>query len=119
VTDMVSRRRFEQLAAEAVDELPRWVRDRLENVEVLVEDEPPPDAPGMLGLYEGVPLTERGLAYTWAMPDRITLFQGPIEHEARAEGERALKRVIADTVVHEVAHFFGITDERLHQLGRD
>ena len=115
---MVTSRRFEQLASEALDELPSWVRERLDNVEVVVEDEPPTDQPGLLGLYEGVPLTRRGADYTWALPDRITLFQRPIEREARATGERALKRVIGDTVIHEVAHFFGSTDERLNELGR-
>lgn len=115
---MVTRRRFEQLAAEALDELPGWVHERLENVEVVVEDEPPPGQ-SLLGLYEGIPLTRRGEHYTWALPDRITLYQGPIEQAARMAGERALKRVIADTVIHEVAHFFGITDERLRELGRD
>jgi predicted Zn-dependent protease with MMP-like domain len=115
---MVTRRRFEQLAAETLDELPAWVHERLDNVEVVVEDEPPPGR-SLLGLYEGVPLTDRGESYTWALPDRITLYQGPIEHAARMAGDRALKRVIADTVIHEVAHFFGISDERLRELGRD
>ena len=115
---MVSRRRFEQLAAEAIDGLPAWVLERLDNVEVVVEDEPPPGQ-SLLGLYEGVPLTRRGEHYTWALPDRITLFQRPIEDAARTGGERSLKRVIADTVIHEVAHFFGITDDRLRELGRD
>ena len=114
---MVSRRRFEQLAAEALDELPAWVHERLENVDVMVEDEAPLDHPTLLGLYEGVPLTERGSGYTWALPDRITLFQEPIERQAGTP--RDLKRVIADTVIHEVAHFFGITDQRLNELGRD
>jgi predicted Zn-dependent protease with MMP-like domain len=115
---MVTRRRFEQLAAEALDELPAWVHERLDNVEVVVEDEPPPGR-SLLGLYEGVPLTRRGESYTWALPDRITLYQGPIQHAARMAGDRALKRVIADTVIHEVAHFFGISDERLRELGHD
>ena len=115
---MVTRRRFEQLAAEALDELPAWVHERLDNVEVVVEDEPPPGR-SLLGLYEGVPLPRRGESYTWALPDRITLYQGPIEHAARMAGDRVLKRVIADTVIHEVAHFFGISDERLRELGRD
>jgi predicted Zn-dependent protease with MMP-like domain len=113
---VVSRPRFEQLAAEALDELPAWVHERLENVDVIVEDEAPPDST-LLGLYEGVPLTERGSGYTWALPDRITLFQGPIERQAGSP--RALKRVIAETVIHEVAHFFGITEDRLRELGRD
>jgi predicted Zn-dependent protease with MMP-like domain len=114
---VVSRRRFEQLAAEALDELPAWVHERLENVDVMVEDEAPPDQAGLLGLYEGVPLTERGSGYTWALPDRITLFQGPIERHAGSP--RELKRVITETVIHEVAHFFGISEQRLNELGRD
>jgi predicted Zn-dependent protease with MMP-like domain len=113
---VVSRRRFEQLAAEALDELPAWVHERLENMDVMVEDEAPPDS-RLLGLYEGVPLTERGSGYTWALPDRITLFQGPIERQAGSP--RDLKRVIAETVIHEVAHFFGISEDRLRELGRD
>jgi predicted Zn-dependent protease with MMP-like domain len=109
---------FEELAAEALDDLPEWVRRRLENVDVVVEDEPPADAPDLLGLYQGVPLTERGLDYTWALPDRITLYRSTIEDEAGGDPEE-LKRVVEETVIHEVAHFFGISDERLHELGRD
>jgi predicted Zn-dependent protease with MMP-like domain len=115
---MATARRFDALVREAMDELPAWVHERLENVEVLVEDEPPEDGPELLGLYEGIPLIRRGLDYTWTLPDRITLFRGPIERAARGAGDRALKRVIGDTVVHEVAHFFGITEERLRELGR-
>jgi predicted Zn-dependent protease with MMP-like domain len=111
------RRRFENLVVEALDELPEWVRERLDNVEVLVEDDPPKDAPDLLGLYEGVPLTERGLGYSGFLPDRITLFRRTIE--AGTRGEDGLKQAIRDTVVHEFAHFFGISDERLHELGRD
>lgn len=109
---------FEQMVAEALDSLPPWVSERLENVEVLVEDEPPQDEPDLLGVYEGVPLTERGLDYTGVLPDRVTLFRSTIEAEAGDDGEE-LKRVIRDTVTHEMAHFFGISDERLHELGRD
>jgi predicted Zn-dependent protease with MMP-like domain len=111
--------RFERLVAEALDDLPRWVHERLENVEVLVEDDPPAEEPGLLGYYEGIPLTERGMDYAGALPDRITLYRVPIEREAGAGGDDALKRVVIDTVVHEVAHFFGISDRRLHELGRD
>jgi predicted Zn-dependent protease with MMP-like domain len=107
---------FERLAAEALDELPDWVRRRLDNVEVMIEDDEPP-APNLLGLYEGIPLTERGLDYTWALPDRITLYRRTIEAEAGGDPE-VLKRVVADTVIHEVAHHFGISDERLDELGR-
>ncbi|MGH2691084.1 MAG: metallopeptidase family protein [Actinomycetota bacterium] len=115
---MSDRARFEELVAEAIDGLPSWVHDRLENVQVIVEDQPPRDIPNLLGLYEGIPLTERGNEYTWALPDRITLYRKTIELEADGD-PAAVKRVVADTVVHEIAHFFGISDERLHELGRD
>lgn len=108
---------FEQLVAEAVNELPSWVLERLDNVEVLVEDDPPPDRRGLLGLYEGIPLTQRGFGYFGVLPDRITLFRSSIE--AAAGDEQDLKELIRDTVIHEVAHFFGISDERLGELGRD
>lgn len=117
------RDRFEELVAAALDELPDWVLDRLENVEVLVEDVPPPGEPNLLGLYQGVPLTQR-YEYSGALPDRITLYRRSIEAHAWAEaggrpdGE-ALRRVVTETVVHEFAHFFGISDERLRELGRD
>jgi predicted Zn-dependent protease with MMP-like domain len=110
-------KRFETLVAEALDGLPAWVRGRLDNVEVLIEDRPPPGL-ALLGLYEGVPLTERGANYTWALPDRITLYRRPIERQAGGD-DQAVREVVADTVVHEVAHFFGISDDRLRQLGRD
>jgi predicted Zn-dependent protease with MMP-like domain len=113
----VPRRRFEALVGQAMDGLPLWVRERLDNVEVLVEDDPPEDQPDLLGLYEGIPLIDRGLGYSGVLPDRITLFRRSIE--AEAGDEEGLKRMIADTVVHEVAHFFGISDDRLHELGRD
>jgi predicted Zn-dependent protease with MMP-like domain len=107
--------RFEELAAEALDELPEWVRKRLDNVEVLVEDLPPAGQPGLLGLYEGVPLTKRH-RYTGVLPDRITLFRRTIE--SQAAGDEDLKRVVRHTVVHEIAHFFGISDDRLRELDR-
>jgi predicted Zn-dependent protease with MMP-like domain len=116
---MVTRARFEELVAEAIDGLPGWVHQRLDNVDVLVEELPPVDGPELLGLYEGVPLIRRGIDYTWALPDRITLYRRPIEREAGSGREADLKRVVADTIVHEVAHFFGISEDRLHELGRD
>jgi predicted Zn-dependent protease with MMP-like domain len=111
-------REFRELVADAVASLPRWVQERLENVEVIVEEEPPEDHPDLLGLYQGVPLTERGLNYFGVLPDRVILFRATIEAEA-GEDPEALRRVIQDTVIHEMAHFFGISDERLHELGRD
>ena len=109
------REHFESLAARALDDLPRWVLDRLDNVEVLIEDRPPPDQPGLLGLYEGVPLTRRGLGYSGALPDRITLYRRSIESRARTEDDLVL--LVRETVVHEVAHYFGISDGRLEELG--
>jgi predicted Zn-dependent protease with MMP-like domain len=109
--------RFERLVAEALDGLPAWVRERLDNVEVLIEDDSP-RGQHLLGLYEGIPLTERGAGYTWTLPDRITLYRRPIEQQAGPD-EEAVREVVAETVVHEVAHFFGIDDERLEELGRD
>ena len=108
--------RFEALVAEALDGLPAWVRERLDNIDVVIEEGSPP-GPRLLGLYEGVPLTERS-DYAWALPDRITLYRREIEEEAAGD-EAALRQVVAETVIHEIAHFFGITDERLHELGRD
>jgi predicted Zn-dependent protease with MMP-like domain len=112
-----SRKRFERLVAEAIDSLPAWVLERLENVDVVIEEEPPDDDPDLLGLYEGIPLTERGMDYAGVLPDRIVLFRRTIE--AEAEDEEDLKRIVADTVVHEIAHFFGISDDRLRELGWD
>ena len=110
--------RFEELVAEALDELPAWVHERLDNVDVLIEDRPPGDQPrNLLGLYEGIPLTERGDGYFGVLPDRITLFKRNIEREAHGS-EARLRRVVGETVVHEVAHFFGISDDRLDELGR-
>jgi predicted Zn-dependent protease with MMP-like domain len=106
------------LVAEALDALPPWVHGTLDNVEVLVVDHPPDDVdPDTLGLYEGIPLTERGSDYAGVLPDRITLFAVPIAEEA-GPGDEELKRVIGETVVHEIAHFFGIDDERLHEIDR-
>jgi predicted Zn-dependent protease with MMP-like domain len=108
---------FEVLAAQALDDLPPWVQRRLENVEVVIEEEPPGDAPNLLGLYQGIPLTERGHNYTWALPDRITLYRSTIEEVSGGDPDE-LRRVVGETVIHEVAHFFGISEERLRELGR-
>jgi len=109
----VDRGRFEELVADALDSLPKWVLDRLENVEVIVEDRPPPGEPNLLGRYHGIPLTERRY-YAGVLPDTITLYRRTIEREARDEDD--VRRVVAHTVEHEVAHFFGISDARLREL---
>ena len=113
---MATRERFEELVVEAVDGLPSWVRERLDNVEILVEDLAPPGGAGLLGLYEGIPLTQRGSNYFGVLPDRITLFRSNLER--LAPDEAALRSLVQHTVVHEVAHFFGISDERLVEMDR-
>jgi predicted Zn-dependent protease with MMP-like domain len=111
----ITRERFEELVVEALDGLPAWVHDAMDNVEVLVEDLPPPDQRTLLGLYHGVPLTDRGSNYTWVVPDTITLYRATIMGVAGHDEER-VKAQVARTVVHEVAHHFGISDDRLHEL---
>jgi predicted Zn-dependent protease with MMP-like domain len=112
---MVERLRFEELTVEALDSLPAWVLERLENVEVIVEDRPPRDEPNLLGRYHGIPLTERRY-YAGVLPDTITLYRRTIERVGR--DERHLREVIAHTVEHEVAHLFGISDDRLREIDR-
>ena len=107
---------FDELVAEAVDGLPEWVRERMENVDVIVVDYPPPGQPTLLGLYQGIPLTRRGSNYFGVLPDRITLFRATIAHGVRTESQ--LRERIRHTVAHEIAHFFGISDERLIELDR-
>jgi predicted Zn-dependent protease with MMP-like domain len=111
----VTRDRFEQLTAEAVDELPAWVRETMRNVEILIEDLPPSDQPGLLGLYHGVPLDQRGQWYAGVLPDTITLYRSTIMAVA-GHDEGRVKREIAHTVAHEVAHHLGIDDDRLREL---
>jgi predicted Zn-dependent protease with MMP-like domain len=107
---------FDQVVQEALDSLPRELRDRITNVEIVVEDEPPLGQP-LLGLYQGVPLTRRGSGYNGALPDKITIYRGPLE---RLYGhDPALFAVqVKRVVLHEVAHHFGISDERLVELDR-
>ena len=104
---------FEELVADALDEVPPELMRLLDNVVVLVEDEPP--EPGLLGLYEGYALTERGWQYSGALPDRIFIYRNPIL--AICDTEDDVVDEVAITVVHEIAHHFGIDDERLHELG--
>jgi predicted Zn-dependent protease with MMP-like domain len=110
----VDRARFEELVVDALDSLPPWVLQRLENVEVIVEDHPPPEDPSLLGRYHGIPLTERR-SYAGVLPDTITVYRRTIERVAGGDEDR-LRSVVAHTVEHEVAHFFGISDDRLREL---
>ena len=109
----VSRERFEALVGDALDSIPNELGRYMDNVAVFVEDDAP--RPDLLGLYEGVPLTKRAAGYAGAMPDRITIYRSTICAIAHTE-EEVVERVRA-TVVHEVAHHFGIDDPRLRELG--
>ena len=107
---------FEAAVGEALDLIPDELARLMDNVAVLVVDEPPGDDPDLLGIYEGTPLTERdGWWDAGSLPDRISIFQGPLERYCRDRDE--LLDEIAVTVVHEVAHHFGVDDARLHELG--
>ena len=107
---------FEQAVLDALDSLPPELRDRISNVEVVVEDEPPAGQP-LLGLYQGVPLTRRGSHYGGVLPDKITIYRGPLVRLYAHDPER-LRREVNRVVLHEVAHHFGISDERLVEIDR-
>jgi predicted Zn-dependent protease with MMP-like domain len=107
---------FYEVIEEALDSLPDDLRAALSNVEFLVEDEPPDGRP-LLGLYRGVPLPQRTRNYSGVLPDTITIFAGPITRLAGGDGER-LRGEIRHVVLHEIAHHFGISDERLIELDR-
>ena len=116
----LKRARFSRLVARALDGLPLEFRVRLRNIDVVVLDEPrddqqPADGSELLGLYEGVPLTGRGAGEPY-LPDRISIFRGPIERMTASPKRQA--EIVQDTVIHEIAHHFGISDERLRELGR-
>ena len=107
---------FDETVRNALDSLPPELSGFMSNVEIVVEEEPPAGMP-LLGLYEGIPLTRRGAFYGGALPDKITIFSGPLERLYGADPER-LQREIRRVVLHEVAHHFGISDERLVELDR-
>ena len=104
--------RFEEMVREALDELPDELGTLMRNVAVLVEHDQGP--PGLLGLYEGVPLTRRS-QYSGVLPDRITIYRQAICADAWSEWD--VEKQVRKTVIHEVAHHFGIGDERLRELG--
>lgn len=110
----MTRVRFEELVADALDLLPAEFAAAMNNVVVLVEDTNPAD-PSLLGLYEGIALTERDSTYSGVLPDRITIYRQPLL-DMCADEEEVVDEV-AVTVVHEIAHHFGIDDEKLHALG--
>ncbi len=119
------RRHFERLVEKALDGLPPQVAAMLDNVEVVVEDEPSAHhltmwedgAETLFGLYEGIPQTERDSTYGMVLPDKITIFRGPLERAFRSP--QAIAREVRITVVHELGHHFGLDEERLAELGLD
>ena len=111
--------------AEALQALPQEFQEQLDNIDVVVEGEPTIEqlaeaglesGDSLLGLYEGVPLTERGANYGLVLPDKISIFQRPIEEAYRSD--REIKAEVQRVVQHEIAHHFGLDDERLNELGR-
>ena len=109
-----SLERFERIADDAMAAVPAALLAQVDNLAIVVDDVPPEDEGVLLGLYEGVPMPARGFDAP-LLPDRITLFRRPLELRARSKDE--LTRIVADTIIHEIAHHFGIDDDRLDDLG--
>jgi predicted Zn-dependent protease with MMP-like domain len=107
---------FEQTVRGALDDLPVELRNAMSNVTVVVENDPPAGAP-LLGLYQGVPLTRRTSGYQGALPDKITIYRRPLER-LYGEDPKRLRAQVRRVVWHEVAHHFGISDQRLIELDR-
>jgi len=119
----VTRAAFERHVAEALASIPRRFRDAMQNLAIVVEDEPsgalladmeiePPDT--LLGLYQGTPLTERSWSYGNTLPDRVLIFQGP--HERASEDEDDLVVCIGETLIHEIGHYFGMSEEQIEEI---
>ncbi len=119
----MTRERFTRLVEEALREIPRRFRDAMKNVAVVVEDEPSPDLLAememepddtLFGLYHGTPLTERDSFYGNALPDRISIYQFPIEDEC--EDDEEIRQCVAETVIHEFGHYFGLSEEEIEEI---
>jgi predicted Zn-dependent protease with MMP-like domain len=119
----MTRAEFEQYVREAVGTIPRRFRDAVANLAIVIEDEPsadllremeiePPDS--LFGLYQGTPLTERAWAYGNTLPDRITLYQGPIEDVSESEDDLIV--CIGETLIHELGHYFGLSEEEIEEI---
>ena len=106
---------FEGHVTDALDSIPASLLDLLENCVIVVEDEPPADEPDLLGVYDGVPLTERDHEYGAVLPDRIVIFKNPTLRMCQTREE--VVEEVGITVVHEIAHYFGIDDARLREMG--
>jgi predicted Zn-dependent protease with MMP-like domain len=121
----MTRAQFERLVAEAVSLIPRRFRREIRNLALVVEEEPspelladmdiePPDS--LLGLYQGTPLTERSWGFGNTLPDRIVLFQRPIEDSCQGDDEDEIRAVIGETLIHEVGHYFGMSEEQIEEI---
>ncbi len=122
----LTQREFEEAVVAALKRLPKFIKEKMENVDVVVEDQAPQDlitemglhSPSeLLGLYQGVPLDRRGFYYGNVLPDKITLFQIPIESVCKTKEE--IKEKVREVVIHEVGHYFGLDDERLRELEKE
>ena len=119
----MDRKQFEGLVAEALASIPRRFKRAMHNIVIVVEDEPSPDLleemeieppDTLLGLYQGTPLTERSSTYGNTLPDRVLIFQGP--HEREAEDEDDLVVAIGETLIHEIGHYFGLSEEEIEEI---
>lgn len=120
---MTPRAQFEKRVAEALASIPRRFRDAMQNIAIVVEDEPSPDLleemeidppDTLLGLYQGTPLTERRWGHGNTLPDRVLIFQGP--HEREAEDEEDLVIAIGETLIHEIGHYFGMSEAQIEEI---
>ncbi|MDA8098255.1 MAG: metallopeptidase family protein [Nitrospiraceae bacterium] len=118
----MERKRFEKLVERSLERLPGKFMKELKNIIIDIEDEPPQEIlddmgieeGGLYGLYQGTPLTEREWNFGNMLPDRIVIYQGPIERDARTDEE--VEEMVLDTVVHEIGHYFGFDDEALYEI---
>jgi predicted Zn-dependent protease with MMP-like domain len=119
----VTRAKFESTVAAALKTIPRRFRDAMANIAIVVEDEPEPDLleelgieppDTLFGLYQGTPLPERGWGYGNTLPDRVLIFQGP--HEREADDEPDLVSLIGETLIHEIGHYFGLSEEEIEAI---
>ena len=119
----MDRSRFQRLVEEALRDIPRRFRSAMQNVAVIVEDEPPPQIleemeieppDSLFGLYQGTPLPDRGWGYGNALPDRISIYQGPIEEACEDDDE--IRDCVAETVIHEFGHYFGMDEDQIEEI---
>ena len=122
----MDRKRFEEIVSRSIEDLPEWFAEKLDNIAVVVEDEPPQSVlremrvsrgATLFGLYRGIPLDKRGFYYGNVLPDRVSIYMGPILRNCADEKEVA--ETVRETVMHEIGHYFGLSDEELKRLEYD